>query len=278
MPSLSLGGGLGGGGEKAAPPSRGGPSFPRTVGYLAEGLAHVRVTDCTVASGHTTVLTEEGHVYSFGPTAPGHVHPTAAQQSAAAAALQPVQRPRRLMHLAQVARVFSNEQYVVVAVAVTRPSPLPSFPELEGVFEAAGAGERQRKPMLSAVEVPPLRLLCEFHLSQQITPLTVVAAYQWSFNTASPNLLRYCTRYLLGNLALYGVPLDEITRYTAKVDAVTAPEVQAFAARVLDPRGASVIVAGDAKAFTAGLKAKAPGLEVIPAADLDFDNPSLRKR
>lgn len=83
---------------------------------------------------------------------------------------------------------------------------------------------------------------------------------------------------ILGGLALYGVPLDEITRYTAKVDAVTAPEVQAFAARVLDPRGASVIVAGDAKAFTAGLKAKAPGLEVIPAADLDFDNPSLRKR
>ena len=82
---------------------------------------------------------------------------------------------------------------------------------------------------------------------------------------------------ILGGLALYGVPLDEITRYTAKVDAVTAPEVQAFAARVLDPRGASVIVAGDAKAFTAGLKAKAPGLEVIPAADLDFDNPSLRK-
>lgn len=200
MPSLSLGGGLGGGGgagEKAAPSSRGGPAFPRTVGYLVEGLAHVRVTDCTVASGHTTVLTEEGHVYSFGPTAPGHVH---AQQSAAAAALQPVQRPRRLVHLAQVSRVFSNEQYVVVAVAVTRPSPLPSFPELRGVFDTEC---RPRPGAAAAVEVPPLRLLCEFHLSQQITPLTVVAAYQWSFNTASPNLLRYCTSYLLRNLALY---------------------------------------------------------------------------
>jgi len=82
---------------------------------------------------------------------------------------------------------------------------------------------------------------------------------------------------ILGGLALYGVPLDEITRYTAKVEAVTAPQVQAFAAQKLDPNSASVIVAGDAKAFTAGLKARAPNLEVIPAAQLDFDSPSLKK-
>jgi zinc protease len=83
---------------------------------------------------------------------------------------------------------------------------------------------------------------------------------------------------ILGNLALYGVPLDEITRYTAKVEAVTASDVQAFAGRTLDPKDASVIVAGDAKAFAAGLKAKAPGLDVIPGANLDFDSPTLRKR
>jgi zinc protease len=82
---------------------------------------------------------------------------------------------------------------------------------------------------------------------------------------------------VLGDLALYGVPIDEITRYTAKVEAVTAPEVEAFAAKVLSPQRASVIVAGDAKAFQAGLKAKLPDLEVIPAADIDFGSPSLRK-
>jgi zinc protease len=82
---------------------------------------------------------------------------------------------------------------------------------------------------------------------------------------------------ILGDLALYGIPLDEITRYTAKVDAVTAPQVQAFAARVLSPKGASVIVAGDAKAFAAGLKAKLTDLQVIPAAEIDFDSPSLRR-
>ncbi|WP_374470778.1 M16 family metallopeptidase [Phenylobacterium sp.] len=82
---------------------------------------------------------------------------------------------------------------------------------------------------------------------------------------------------ILGNLALYGLPLDEITTYTAKVEAVQAPQVQDFARRVLDPAQASVIVAGDAKAFQAPLKAKLPNLEVIPAAQLDLDSRTLRK-
>jgi predicted Zn-dependent peptidase len=56
---------------------------------------------------------------------------------------------------------------------------------------------------------------------------------------------------ILGNLALYGVPLDEVGRYTGKVEAVTPAEVQAFTAKTLDPKAASVIVAGDAKTFTA---------------------------
>ena len=36
---------------------------------------------------------------------------------------------------------------------------------------------------------------------------------------------------ILGNLALYGVPLDEITRYTSKVEAVTDAQVQAASAK-----------------------------------------------
>jgi zinc protease len=82
---------------------------------------------------------------------------------------------------------------------------------------------------------------------------------------------------ILGNLALYGVPLDEITLYTAKVEAVSPSQVQGFAGRVLDPATASVIVAGDAKAFSAPLKAKLPNLEVIPVDQLDLDSPTLKK-
>jgi zinc protease len=81
----------------------------------------------------------------------------------------------------------------------------------------------------------------------------------------------------LGNLALYGVPLSEMNAYTGKVEAVTAGQVQAFAKSHLDPADVSVIVAGDAKAFADELKKRAPNLEVIPAAELDLDQPSLRK-
>ncbi len=82
---------------------------------------------------------------------------------------------------------------------------------------------------------------------------------------------------ILGNLALYGVPLDEVGRYTAQVDAVTPAQVQAFTARTLDPKTASVIIAGDAKTFAEGLRAKLPNLEVIPSDKLDLASSTLRK-
>jgi len=68
-----------------------------------------------------------------------------------------------------------------------------------------------------------------------------------------------------------------VSLYTAKVEAVTPAEVSAFTARMLDPAAASVIVAGDAKAFSAELKAKLPNLEVIPADQLDLQSPTLRR-
>jgi zinc protease len=82
---------------------------------------------------------------------------------------------------------------------------------------------------------------------------------------------------ILGNLALYGVPLDEVGQYTGKVEAVQPGQVQAFAKRVFDPSQASVIVAGDAKAFQEPLKAKLPNLQIVPAAQLDLDSPTLTK-
>jgi zinc protease len=82
---------------------------------------------------------------------------------------------------------------------------------------------------------------------------------------------------ILGNFALYGVPLDEVGRYTAKVEAVTPDQVQAFARRALDPKAMSVIIAGDAKTFAADLKAKLPNVEVIASSDLDLASPTLKK-
>lgn len=82
---------------------------------------------------------------------------------------------------------------------------------------------------------------------------------------------------ILSGYAVYDVPLDEIGRYTAKVEAVDAGQVQAFAKRAFDPAQASVVVAGDGKVFAPALKAKLPALEVIPVGELDLDSPTLRK-
>ncbi|MDP3173284.1 MAG: pitrilysin family protein [Phenylobacterium sp.] len=82
---------------------------------------------------------------------------------------------------------------------------------------------------------------------------------------------------ILGELALNGVPLGEIGAYTGKVEAIDAAQVQTFAARVLAPDKASVIVVGDAKAFEAELKTRAANLEVIPIDQLDVESPTLRK-
>ncbi len=80
---------------------------------------------------------------------------------------------------------------------------------------------------------------------------------------------------VLGELALQEVPLSEITTYTAKVDAVSPDEVQAFAAEQLSPDDAAVIIAGDADLFLEALQAKAPDLRRIPAKALDLEAADL---
>jgi zinc protease len=78
----------------------------------------------------------------------------------------------------------------------------------------------------------------------------------------------------LQTLALYGIDLTEVKTYTDKVDAVTPADVQAFAAEQLKPGDASLIVVGDGKLFLPTLKS--PNLEVIPIAQFDPDNPTLK--
>ena len=80
----------------------------------------------------------------------------------------------------------------------------------------------------------------------------------------------------LQTFALYGIDLSEVKTYTDKVEAVTPAEVQAFAAEGLKPGDASLIVVGDGKVFLPALKAKAPNLEVVPIAQFDPENPTLR--
>ena len=80
----------------------------------------------------------------------------------------------------------------------------------------------------------------------------------------------------LSGLANQGVDLGEINRYAPSVEAVGAAQVEAMAAQIFDPSRATLVVAGDAKAFGAQLKAKYPQAEIIPADQLNLDSPTLR--
>jgi zinc protease len=82
---------------------------------------------------------------------------------------------------------------------------------------------------------------------------------------------------VLSALALQDVPLSELSRFDASIDAVTPEAVQAFADQALDPARADIVVVGDAKLFIDKLRAAHPDAVVIPAAQLDLDSASLVK-
>jgi zinc protease len=82
---------------------------------------------------------------------------------------------------------------------------------------------------------------------------------------------------ILGNLAVYGIDLNEIKVYTDRVNAVTPAQVADFARDQFDPAKASFIVVGDAKVFLDPLKTALPGVELIPLDQLDLDSPTLKK-
>jgi zinc protease len=81
----------------------------------------------------------------------------------------------------------------------------------------------------------------------------------------------------LSDLALYGIDLSEMKAYTAKVEAVSPGQVKDFAAQVLDPANATVVVVGDANLFAPEMAKVLPNAETIPLDQLDLDSPTLRK-
>lgn len=84
---------------------------------------------------------------------------------------------------------------------------------------------------------------------------------------------------IAGTLASFveqGVPVDELQRYIPSVSGVSPATVQRVAASLMDPSRASIVIVGDAKAFVDALRKDYPQLEVIPAASLNLDSPTLK--
>ena len=80
----------------------------------------------------------------------------------------------------------------------------------------------------------------------------------------------------LADLALYALPLDSLGHYIESVEHVTPVALQTFAQHHFAAENFTVVVAGQAKVVENPLRELYPKLEVIPAAKLDLDAPTLR--
>jgi zinc protease len=78
-------------------------------------------------------------------------------------------------------------------------------------------------------------------------------------------------------LALYGLPLDEVTRYIPRVQSISASQVQDVAKKQLAGGAVDVVIVGDAKKFLEPLKASFKNVEVIPIAKLDLNEADLTR-
>jgi zinc protease len=130
----------------------------------------------------------------------------------------------------------------------------------------------------SAVEVAGL-LLHEFERLSSAPPDAEELAARKGSLSGNFGFSLETTRGLLGqvaNLAVYGLPLDELAHYLDKVQAVSADQVRTFAQAHLGRDGMSVIVAGDAQQFGDALMKAYPESERFTIAGLDLDSPTLK--
>ncbi|HEX8420474.1 MAG TPA: pitrilysin family protein [Sphingomonas sp.] len=81
---------------------------------------------------------------------------------------------------------------------------------------------------------------------------------------------------ILGDYVVQNVPLSELARFTGAVEGVDPIAVQQAAAKLLDPRSASIVVVGDARQFITPLRKAYPNVEVVPASALKLDGQALK--
>lgn len=80
----------------------------------------------------------------------------------------------------------------------------------------------------------------------------------------------------IASLVTYDRPLDTVNKFIPAINAVTAADVSAFAAKYLETTP-SLIVVGKAPDFLEALKKNYPEIRVIPQAELDLNRPDLTK-
>lgn len=80
----------------------------------------------------------------------------------------------------------------------------------------------------------------------------------------------------IASLATYGRPLDTVNKFIPTINAITAADVSAFAAKYF-ATPASLVIVGKAPEFLDALKKDRPDVRVIPHAELDLNRADLTK-
>jgi zinc protease len=82
----------------------------------------------------------------------------------------------------------------------------------------------------------------------------------------------------LASLVLQGLSPGEAAAFVRNMEAVTAEQASAAAAKMVSAERATLVIVGDSAKFLDKLRAVRGDVEVIPLAELDLDSPTLRKR
>jgi len=80
----------------------------------------------------------------------------------------------------------------------------------------------------------------------------------------------------LAELAAFGLPLSKLSTYVDDVSAVTPDQAKAAAARLYNPKNATLVVVGDGAVFFNALKKKRPDLQRILIDKLNLDSATLQ--
>jgi len=80
----------------------------------------------------------------------------------------------------------------------------------------------------------------------------------------------------IADLAVYGVPLDQIGKYIEQVQAVTPRQIEKYAHKHLAGESTTVVVVGDAGQFAGTIRKAHPHAALLQSTALDLDSPSLQ--
>ena len=80
----------------------------------------------------------------------------------------------------------------------------------------------------------------------------------------------------VGELAIYGVKLDELGKYVAQVQSITPRQIEKYAQKHLAADATHVVVVGDAAQFAPAIRKQHPRAVLLQSTALDLDSPNLQ--